>query len=59
METRKVVRVLEKNGWIIVSQKGSHLKMKNNDKTVIIPIHKGDLKKGTLASIQRTTGIKF
>lgn len=49
----QLVKAFEKMGFIKVSQKGSHIKMKANDgRTAIIPNHKlikpGTLKKGIL-----------
>jgi len=46
-----LIKVFKKIGFIIVTQKGSHLKMKNEDgRVVTIPNHKvikrGTLKKG-------------
>ena len=48
-----LIKIFKKVGFIIVSQKGSHIKMKNTDgKVVTIPNHKiikrGTLKKGIL-----------
>lgn len=45
---RELVKVFRKLGFIFVSQRGDHLKMKHPDgRTVIIPNHK-TIKKGTL-----------
>ena len=47
----KIVKLLQKEGWILVSQKGSHVKLSriidSQKQTVIIPLQK-ILKKGTL-----------
>lgn len=48
-----LIKVFTRLGFIIVSQKGSHIKMKNKDgRVVTIPNHKiikrGTLKKGIL-----------
>lgn len=56
---RKVIKSLELDGWKLVSQKGSHMKYKKGDKTCIIPNHKGDIPKGTLSQIVKSTGIKI
>ncbi len=45
------MKALEKDGWVLVSQKGSHMKYKKD--------HKGDIPKGTLSQILRLTGIKL
>lgn len=39
MRANELIKLLKRNGWYEVSQKGSHLKMKKNDKIEIIPIH--------------------
>ncbi len=56
---KKPVKVLKKDGWVLVSQKGSHMKLKKENLTCIIPNHKGDIPKGTLTQIIKYTGIKF
>lgn len=56
---KKVIKALEKDGWYLVSQKGSHMKYKKGNKTCIIPNHKGDIPVGTLAQIVKITGIKL
>lgn len=56
---KKVIRCLEKDGWILVSQKGSHLKYQKGSKMCIIPNHKGDIPKGTLSNIVKSTGVKL
>lgn len=47
---RQVLRALEKLGFKIRGQKGSHIKLRNKDCTVIVPNHK-ELKFGTLKGI--------
>ena len=50
---REVVRALAKVGFLEVSQRGSHLKLRNEKKrTVIVPLHR-ELARGTLRSILR------
>lgn len=48
---REVVRALAKVGFSEVSQRGSHLKLRNREgRTVIVPMHR-ELARGTLRSI--------
>ena len=56
---KMMIRELMKHGFRIVSQNGSHIKLKNDKKnqTVIIPLHVGDLKKGLEMKIRKETGI--
>jgi len=56
---KKVIKALEKDGWIFVSQKGSHMKYKKGNIICIIPNHKGDIPKATLSQIIKVTGIKL
>lgn len=60
MTARELIRILNKDGWMINHQTGSHMQMKHPDKpgTVTVPNHKGDIPKGTLASIMRHAGLK-
>lgn len=56
---KKVIKALEKEGWVFISQKGSHMNYKKDNKVCIIPNHKGDIPKGTLSQIIRSTGVKL
>ncbi len=56
---KRVIKALEEDGWELVSQKGSHMKYKKENKTCIIPNHKGDIPKGTLSQILKIAGIKI
>ena len=50
---RAVVRALAKVGFAEVSQRGSHLKLRDPaGKTVIVPMHR-ELARGTLRSVLR------
>ena len=58
----KLVKSLVKDGWQVVSQRGSHIKLfKNSDLgkvLVIVPQHK-ILKKGTLSNILKMSNLKI
>jgi predicted RNA binding protein YcfA (HicA-like mRNA interferase family) len=51
----EVVRVLERAGFAQVSVRGSHCKLRHDERhlTVIVPLHRGALPRGTLASVLR------
>lgn len=57
---RKMVKILESIGFVVVSQKGSHIKLKrvtkNYKETVIVPNHK-EIRRGTLRNILKIAGI--
>ena len=58
MNGREVVRVLENAGFAVVRQEGSHVKLRNGEITVVVPVHGAtDLKRGTLAGILRDAGL--
>ena len=50
------IAALEKAGFTLSSQKGSHIKMRRGGTTVIVPNHK-TLKPGTLRTIIRQAGL--
>lgn len=56
---KEVVDMLVKNGYILKSQRGSHLKYEKEGRVVIVPNHgaKG-IEKGTYHSILRQAGLK-
>lgn len=47
-----VVAALTKAGFVRVSQCGSHVKMRKDDRVAIVPMHR-ELAQGTLGSILR------
>ncbi|MBO7247150.1 MAG: type II toxin-antitoxin system HicA family toxin [Bacteroidaceae bacterium] len=56
---RDVITMLLKNGYIIKSQKGSHIKLEKNGRIVIVPNHSNKgIEKGTYYSIMRQAGLK-
>ncbi len=60
MNAKEIIKILNENGFIKKSQKGSHEKYIKDDKTVIVPIHgKKDVPIGTIKSIEIQSGIKL
>jgi predicted RNA binding protein YcfA (HicA-like mRNA interferase family) len=61
MNSREIIKLLEKDGWYKVSQEGSHAQFKHPTKagrvTVVHP--KKDLPIGTLKSIEKQSGIRL
>lgn len=57
---QEMIRLLKKNGFKEVSQNGSHRKLVNakTKKTVIVPIHAKELKKGMEQAILKQAGLK-
>ena len=60
MTSLEMIKLLLKNGFAIISQNGSHVKLKNTDthKTVIVPYHCKDIKKGLEQAILKQAGLK-
>lgn len=60
IKPKEMVKLLKKNGFTVVSQNGSHIKMRNqkNGRQIIVPLHNKDLKKGTEQAILKQAGLK-
>jgi predicted RNA binding protein YcfA (HicA-like mRNA interferase family) len=60
MTPKQMISHLKKNGFEIVSQNGSHMKFYNptTNRTVIVPYHTKDLKKGLEQEILKQAGLK-
>lgn len=61
MDCKELIKILEKDGWYFTGkQRGSHKYFAHPNKKgkITIPIHKGDLKIGTLTSILKQSGLK-
>lgn len=60
MSSKEMIKLLQENGFEIVSQNGSHIKLNNSDtgKVVIVPYHARDLKKGLEQAILKQAGLK-
>ena len=60
MRVRELEKILREDGWYVVKQVGSHRQYKHQEKPgkVTVPIHSGDLDKGTVNSILKQAGLK-
>jgi len=57
VKPRQMIKILEKNGFTFVRQKGSHRLYKKGDLRITVPYHNKDLKPGTLRNILKQAGI--
>ena len=60
MKTSEMIRLIEKDGWQLIRQTGSHRIYRHPLKpgTVIVPAHSSkELQKGTEMSIRKQAGI--
>jgi len=60
MNSKELIRTLKADGWIEKTQKGSHLQLVHPVKPgkVTVPVHTGDIPRGTLNSIFKQAGLK-
>ncbi len=60
MSPKEMMKLLKQNGFEEVGQNGSHVKLKNSEtgRTVIVPYHSKDLKKGMEQAILKQAGLK-
>ena len=56
---RSIVKVLKKNGWVLDHTTGSHEIYIKDGKICPVKCTKKDIPSGTLANIERITGLKF
>ena len=54
----QLIRVLERLGWEVVRQRGSHVRLRHPDRRtfLVVPLHR-ELKRGTLVGILRDVGL--
>lgn len=54
----QLIRALERRGWEITRQRGSHVRLKHPERRVplTVPLHR-ELKRGTLAGILADAGL--
>ena len=59
MTPKEMVRLLKKNGFVEIRQKGSHLMMINYEigKQTTVPMHRKDLSIGTERAILKQAGL--
>lgn len=61
MKVKEIIKLIEKDGWYLTRQKGSHMQFKHSVKKGLVTIacHRmsDDVAKGTLASIFRKAQI--
>lgn len=60
MTPREIIKLLKKNGFEEIGQNGSHVKLLNSEtrRTVVVPYHSKDLKKGMEQAILNQAGLK-
>lgn len=57
---KKIIKILKKAGWTVVSQTGSHVKLRRGSNITHVPVHGNkDLGKGLVKEIEKQTGEKL
>lgn len=60
MNGKQVISKLKEAGFAVVRIEGSHYRLVKDGKKTSVPVHgTKDLKPGTLASIERQSGVKL
>lgn len=59
IKAKEIIRILQREGFQIKRQTGSHLIMKKDNLTVVVPDHKTIIPIGTLKSIERQSKINL
>ncbi|MHB0991438.1 MAG: type II toxin-antitoxin system HicA family toxin [Burkholderiales bacterium] len=60
MNGKQIILKLKEAGFAVVRVEGSHHRLVKGDKKTSVPVHgTKDLKPGTLASIERQSGVKL
>jgi predicted RNA binding protein YcfA (HicA-like mRNA interferase family) len=61
MKSQDIISALKSDGWVQVSQKGSHVQFKHPTKSgrVTVPHPKKDVAMGTLRSIEKQATLKL
>lgn len=58
MKDKDLLKLLLKNGWQDVRQRGTHHRLVKGDKFEVIAVHGKDMPKGLLNAILKRTGLK-
>ena len=58
MKDRDLLKLLQKNGWVISRVQGSHHILQKDGKIEVVPTHGKDVPFGLLNKILKRTGLK-
>jgi predicted RNA binding protein YcfA (HicA-like mRNA interferase family) len=57
LSSRAIIKILESNGFVFVSQRGSHAKYRKGSATAVVPKPRKEIPIGTFRSIVRQSGL--
>jgi predicted RNA binding protein YcfA (HicA-like mRNA interferase family) len=53
-----IIKILEKNGWVLLRINGSHHRLGKDELITTVPVHgTRDLGRGLMAAIEKQTGV--
>jgi len=55
-DSKKIIKRLLSEGFEVVQQRGSHMKLRKGNRTVIVPHPKSDLPNGTARNLAKMAG---
>lgn len=58
MKDKELLKLLKSKGWTIDRIKGSHYVLINGSRTITLPVHGKDMKKGLETAILKQAGLK-
>jgi predicted RNA binding protein YcfA (HicA-like mRNA interferase family) len=60
VNAKQILKILKANGWVILRQEGSHIRLgQGSARTTVLMHGTCDVSSGVLSSIERQTGIKL
>ena len=59
IKSKEVLKILQKQGFEIRRQAGTHVILRKENRTVVVPIHREIMPIGTLNSIEKQSGVDF
>jgi len=57
LSSKEMIKLLEQHGFAIVGIRGSHCKLRKDDRVVIVPLNRDPLRIGTQSDILAKAGI--
>lgn len=59
IKSKEVLKILQQQGFEIKRQSGTHVVLRKEEKTVVVPVHRETMPIGTLKSIEKQSGVDF
>lgn len=56
MTAQQALKRLQREGWLIVRQSGSHIQLVKDGARITLPMHRGDLSPGVERNIRQKAG---